>query len=823
MNSCETLVSNLSVPCDDKYFLHLGCELHSDGESFAVVSLTAFRKQHEKFKCNLPGVQPLIPVKVNPDPVLLSLAIALGCGFDLASEGELDLVLQYGANPRALIFSNTIKMVGHMKKCALSCVRYATFDSFEELQKHAEFWPNAELILRIAIEGQGKFGAPMDLVSNLLEEALRLHLNVVGVHFHVGCLANPNSYEIALANCRVVIDKGDALGFSMEIVNIGGGFSGIDDHFLNQAAAVNRARDLYFSESEFSREANIPSTKKKIRFLSEPGTFYFMSTTTIACQVISARKSYQRWTQSLPEDTRDSNSLPVCEANTEVPHVPTGGTTEVKEEYTISESVYGALGAFQWEGYRKILQDSFSVIQRPRPNTSLEDSKSLSLSPSIVYGCTQDWADVIYDDIMLPQLQIGDLLLYKNAGAYCLCCARDFNGFRFASMPRHYIIEHDDSDHNQSIHETISVLGHTFKVFHQSLEDDPWSRQIQGRPYLAGSNDTSLPALVKSSGDGSFPRLLSLDQCEYITGMDVSSLALSVRELLDSELLKYGAVVLRNLPLFDPKSFSDFIAALGWSLKPYIGGVTSREEVAPCIYAASDEDSSVSMDLHQDNTYWPRPPTKLFFYYEQPAAIGGLNPLLDMRAFISKLPQNIVDEFETRLVRYQSFYPHRSVDDRFVTWQQSFQTESRDAVEDILRAGLFDFEWTDRGLQKYKVLSPFKTHPKTNEKVWSNMIQSMHASYFHSHPTFPELIDMPYDAYCEDNAEYDYPFHMTYGDGSEIPSELIALLRRLSWEEAVAFKANAGDLLVIDNFLVQHGRLSYQPPRKLWLGISLDM
>ena len=37
---------------------------------------------------------------------------------------------------------------------------------------------------------------------------------------------------------------------------------------------------------------------------------------------------------------------------------------------------------------------------------------------------------------------------------------------------------------------------------------------------------------------------------------------------------------------------------------------------------ASNENSHVSMDLHQDNVYWPVPPAKLFFYYEQPAAKG---------------------------------------------------------------------------------------------------------------------------------------------------------------------------------------------------------
>ncbi len=88
------------------------------------------------------------------------------------------------------------------------------------------------------------------------------------------------------------------------------------------------------------------------------------------------------------------------------------------------------------------------------------------------------------------------------------------------------------------------------------------------------------------------------------------------------------------------------------SLVKYIGGVTSRVEQAPFIYAVSDEDPSVSMDLHADNVYWPEPPTKLCFFYEHPAIRGGLNPLLNMGTFVSKLPLEVVAEFERRLVRY---------------------------------------------------------------------------------------------------------------------------------------------------------------------------
>jgi len=103
--------------------------------------------------------------------------------------------------------------------------------------------------------------------------------------------------------------------------------------------------------------------------------------------------------------------------------------------------------------------------------------------------------------------------------------------------------------------------------------------------------------------------------------------------------------------------------------------------------------------------------------------------------------------------------------------------------------------------------------------LWVNMIVANHASYFHDHPSYPELSDIPYTV--EGERGIDYPFNIKYGNGESVPYEVIQTLRRLAWETARAFKAEAGDLLVVDNYRAQHGRLGYEPPRKFWVGISL--
>jgi ornithine decarboxylase len=47
--------------------------------------------------------------------------------------------------------------------------------------------------------------------------------------------------------------------------------------------------------------------------------------------------------------------------------------------------------------------------------------------PSVLAGPTCDSIDVVREDIPLPELQIGDLVVGHMMGAYTACSASDFN------------------------------------------------------------------------------------------------------------------------------------------------------------------------------------------------------------------------------------------------------------------------------------------------------------------------------------------------------------------------------------------------------------
>ncbi len=70
------------------------------------------------------------------------------------------------------------------------------------------------------------------------------------------------------------------------------------------------------------------------------------------------------------------------------------------------------------------------------------------------------------------------------------------------------------------------------------------------------------------------------------------------------------------------------------------------------------------------------------------------------------------------------------------------------------------------------------------EKLWFNQIHRKHASIWKHHPLW-EKFDIPYN---------EFPTHSYYGDGSDIPDNVIQHIRDVMWKSAVGFQMQKGVL-----------------------------
>ena len=319
-NTCQEYganIYNISKSASMPEFIASRIDEGHETSSFLVTNIAPVVEQYNLWFNELPMIHPFYAVKCNPDKVIVRLLASLGCGFDCASQGEIDMVL-HGLGPElsfkarglaesSIVYANPAKMRSHVEFAIANGVKLTVFDGEDELHKLAAVkgHESLQLLLRLKTDDKDslcpfskKFGASLDEAPYLLETARSLGLHVAGVSFHVGSgCGDKNAYITAIAHARWVFDAADQLGMPpMHVVDIGGGFPGNPGgagepgmpSFQELAAGIRSGIDM-FSQG-FSRPMST------VRFIAEPGRFFATASTTVVTRVCSrkgGRNAYQ--------------------------------------------------------------------------------------------------------------------------------------------------------------------------------------------------------------------------------------------------------------------------------------------------------------------------------------------------------------------------------------------------------------------------------------------------------------------------------------------------------------------------------------------------
>jgi diaminopimelate decarboxylase len=316
---------------------------------------------------------------------MLEALSSLGANFDCASENEIKSILDITNDPTRILFANPCKMSSQIRYARANDVDSMTFDCEEELYKIKLYHPYAKLILRLAVDETGsvcqfnkKFGCKIEQVIELLTIAKTLKLNVIGFSFHVGSsCCSPNIFYEAIKTCREATDMACTLGITIQVIDIGGGFPGVEKsaRFEDIADNINKAiDDFYIDEIE----------NKTIQFISEPGRYFAQKTHTLVLNVIGKKK--------------------VIENNEEI------------IVYYLNDGIYGSFNCIYFD--------------YSQPTILPFNERDGQLCKSRIFGPTCDSIDLIANEVMLPELAIGEWVYVENFGAYTAASSTWFNGFR---------------------------------------------------------------------------------------------------------------------------------------------------------------------------------------------------------------------------------------------------------------------------------------------------------------------------------------------------------------------------------------------------------
>jgi ornithine decarboxylase len=346
--------------------------------AFHVLDLAKVVDLCRAWRRALPNVRPYYAVKCNPDPALLGALAALGTGFDCASRAEIEAVLALGLHPRSIVYANPCKPESHLEYAAQVGVTLTTYDSEAEVAKVKRCHPKCELLLRIKGPDGGeakvdlgtKYGAHADEVVPLLRAAQRAGVNVAGVSFHVGSGAScVDVYRGAVVAARTAFDAAAALGMPpMRVLDVGGGFTA-GPTFEDAAAVIDDALARHFGD--------LPG----VEVIGEPGRYFAEKAVTLAARVIGKR-------------TRG----------------------EVRE-YWIDDGVYGSFNC--------VIMDHYE----PHPRPLATPRHGEATYTSTVFGPTCDSLDMVVTGYQLPEMNVGDWLVFDHMGAYTTAAGSKFNGF----------------------------------------------------------------------------------------------------------------------------------------------------------------------------------------------------------------------------------------------------------------------------------------------------------------------------------------------------------------------------------------------------------
>jgi alpha-ketoglutarate-dependent taurine dioxygenase len=277
------------------------------------------------------------------------------------------------------------------------------------------------------------------------------------------------------------------------------------------------------------------------------------------------------------------------------------------------------------------------------------------------------------------------------------------------------------------------------------------------------------------------------------------------RDRLDDLLAQHKAILLRG---FRSRNGLESVAdSLFAERLTYTYRSTPRTTVGRHIYTATEYPKQLSIPQHCENAYQRRWPLKLMFYCAEPAQRGGATPIADVARVTAAIPEEIKREFERKKVRYVRNY-RAGVD---LPWQEVFCTENVHEVEQFCALNQIECTWTEAGLRTSQVCQAFAEHPRTGERLWFNQAHLFHVS---------ALDDAAQAMMLKFFGEEGLPRNAYYGDGTAIDREVVDQVRAAFSAHQTAFEWQQGDVLLVDNMLVSHGREPFEGERKVLVCMS---
>jgi len=296
---------------------------------------------------------------------------------------------------------------------------------------------------------------------------------------------------------------------------------------------------------------------------------------------------------------------------------------------------------------------------------------------------------------------------------------------------------------------------------------------------------------------------------------------------METELRRSGAVLLRDFTETDPGSLSQLVATRRFPTVEYTGGNAPRQSISGSVMSSTELMRSLPIPIHTEMSYLPRWPRYLWFTCIEPPRVGGETPIADMAAVYEDLPGPLVAEFERRCLRVIRVMPRKSTLLLPKSWPGMFGVDNKEEVAALCPHA--DVHWeSDDTLVLSSLHRPSIVNPESGRRVWFNQANIYHRSLSSEcqgasqYPMRSLLTSLELALYLS-RGKIRYPYDVRFGDGGAISRETMQTIRSAIWRHTRSFRWQRGDLLILDNERMGHGRNPFRGRRQIGVVLLQSM
>ena len=302
--------------------------------------------------------------------------------------------------------------------------------------------------------------------------------------------------------------------------------------------------------------------------------------------------------------------------------------------------------------------------------------------------------------------------------------------------------------------------------------------------------------------------LLSFKSQYFINYNDFYDTSLEYRIGMIANKLKqmvydYGYGIVINLPIDQFKTFAAVSALALKEEMTYTGGNNARENIGSGALSVGTEPPHVDVAPHNEMSYWTEYPEYILFCCENapkgkgPTVISD-NKLVTNDLLKTSLGKKFLDLGVTYVRNFHDACSNKSIPS-LRSWQEAFGYQSKAEVKSLCENKGWEYSFSSKGnLKIIYTLPAFEFDPELKRNIFFTT-SGCHGRSFKDWEPFNQLDLM------------DCPYHLLFGDGSEISDSELILLDKIFAKYSLPIYCEAGMLAMLHNRKFTHARPPFVP------------